>query len=331
MPTAAASIFDALPGLEAPVSAVSSNLAGMWTERAADGRPAPGPEESTAMQVNFVLHLGFNTTAEDAVIQFDTVVRFSRSYPCRVVVLCPLKEDDPAAEMRAKIFGECTLGKTRDDTRCCEFVMLSYPRDLRRYLESQVSVCLSTDLPIYYWAHRFATNSALADYRYLLTRSKRVLIDSAVAPADSLSYPWPRPELVRDLAAARLLPVRQGVGQFLSRYPVGVLAAGLKSVAVGHDAAHAAEGRVLLAWLRDRIACCGPSGAVFTAGPAQGRDPASLDISFRYDGPNFFRWRGDLSRGRALFEADFGSGRTTLPAGASLLSPENALRDAMFF
>ena len=303
----------------------------MWTERAADGRPAPGPEESTAMQVNFVLHLGFNTTEEDAVTQFDTVVRFSRSYPCRVVVLCPLKDDDPAAEMRAKIFGECTLGKTRDDTRCCEFVMLSYPRCLRRFLENQVSICLSTDLPIYYWAHRFAANSALADYRYLLTRSKRVLIDSAVAPADSLAYPWPRPEAVRDLAAARLLPVRQGVGQFLSRYPAPLLSSGLKSVAVGHDAAHAAEARVLLAWLRGRIACCGPSGASFAAGPAEGPDPASLAISFVYDGPNFFRWRGDLSRGRGLFEADFGSGRTILPAGASLLSPEDALRDAMFF
>jgi hypothetical protein len=58
--------------------------------------------------------------------------------------------------MRAKVYGECTLGKSKADTRCCEFVMLSYPRSARANLENQVSVCLSTDLPLYYWAHRFS-------------------------------------------------------------------------------------------------------------------------------------------------------------------------------
>ena len=57
--------------------------------------------------------------------------------------------------MRAKVYGECSIGKSPDDTRCCEFVVLSYPRLARPYLESQVSICLSTDLPIYYWVHRF--------------------------------------------------------------------------------------------------------------------------------------------------------------------------------
>ena len=35
--------------------------------------------------------------------------------------------------------------------------------------------------------------------------------------------------------------------------------------------------------------------------------------------------------GHAVFDADFGSGRTTLPAAVSLLSAENALSEAMFF
>ena len=324
-------IFEALPGIEAPVGSISHSLAGMWSDTAKGGRAAPATEDAKAMQVNFVLHLGFNTTAQDAVRQFHTAVAFSRRYPCRVVVLCPLQKESAASQMRAKVYGECTLGKTKDDTRCCEFVMLSYPRSLRQFLQDQVSVCLSTDLPLYYWAHRFVANSRLADYRYLLTRSKRVLIDSAVAPPDTLTYPWPKPENVRDLVVARLLPIRQSVGQFLSRYPMSALCGGLKSVALEHGKSHEAEARVLLGWLRDRIAQCGRNRATFEFKSSAKIAPESFTIAFAYEGKKFFHWRGDLAQGHALFEADFGSGRTRLPAAVSLLSPEKALSEAMFF
>ena len=196
-------IFEALPGIEVPVGSISSGLDQMWSGAAADGRPAPPSEDAKAIQVNFVLLLGLRTDAGDAVRQFETAVRFSRSYPCRVVVLCPLRDDSGETQIRAKVYGECSVGRTRDDTRCCEFVLLSYPRGARPYLENQVSICLSTDLPIYYWAHRFGESARLADYRYLLTAAKRILIDSATAPADAVKYPWPRPEAVRDLAFAR--------------------------------------------------------------------------------------------------------------------------------
>ena len=324
-------IFEALPGIEAPVGAISGSLTSMWTDTAKGGRAAPATEDAKAMQVNFVLHLGFNTTAHDAVHQFHTAVAFSRRYPCRVVVLCPVLKEKGSEEMRAKVYGECTLGKTKDDTRCCEFVMLSYPRSLRQYLEDQVSVCLSTDLPLYYWAHRFVANSRLADFRYLLTRSKRVLIDSAVAPPDTLTFPWPKPENVRDLADARLLPLRQSIGQFLSRYPMSALCGGLKSVTLEHGWAHPAEARVMLGWLRERIGQCGRNQATFALNSSAKLAPAAFTIAFGYEGKKFFRWRGDLAKGHALFEADFGSGRTKLPASVSLLSPEKALSEAMFF
>ena len=300
----------------------------MWSDAAEQGRPAPAAEDSTAIQVNFVLHLGLKTTPEDSVAQFGIVVAFSRRYPCRVVVLCPLHDDDPDTEMRAKVYGECTVGKSPDDARCCEFVMLSYPRGLRQFLESQVSVCLSTDLPLYYWAHGFATNSGLADYRFFLTDSKRVLIDSAEAPAGAMAYPWPRPENMRDLVAARLLPVRQGIGQFLSRYPMDALTVGLTAVSVEHGAGLAPEGRVLLEWLKDRLGACAAAFR-FAAAP----DPAArtLSVAFAYEGAKSFTWRGDLAAGHALFAANFGTGATTLPAAVSLLSPENALSEAMFF
>ena len=327
-------IFDALPGIEVPVDAISKRLAQIWTEPVADDRPALEADDAKATQVNFVLHLGLNTTPQDAAKQFEIVVNFSRRTPSRIVVLCPLRQDKPAPEMRAKIFSECFFGKSKGDKRCVEFVMLSYSRSARPYLESQVSICLSTDLPLYYWAHRFSASGRLADYRYLLGRAKRVLIDSAIAPADALTYPWPNPSAARDLVYCRLLPVRQTIGQFLAAYSPALLVDGLQSITVAHAADLAAEARVMLSWLRRRLMACGaPEDTLALATqPFAAGEKGSLAVRFDYaDRARKFRWSGDLATGQALFEADFGAGKTTLSAAVSLLKPENALSEAMFF
>jgi len=326
-------IFEALPGIEVPVSEISKSLAQMWTESAAVGRPAPEADDAKATQLNVVLHLGLNTTPADAVVQFQVMSGFSKRYPSRIVVLCPLHVDVPETQMRAKIYGECHLGKSKSDKRCVEFVMLSYSRSARPFLENQVSVCLSTDLPLYYWAHRFSASGRLADYRYLLGRAKRVLLDSAVAPLDALTYQWENPSGLRDLVYSRLLPVRQSIGQFLSVYSPSLLTDGLQSVVIGHDVALTAEGRVLNCWLQRRLAACGADDAKVAFVTAAQTDGArSLSVQFEYaNTERCFRWTGDVGAGQAQFEADFGSGRTSLSAAASLLTPENALSEAMFF
>jgi hypothetical protein len=327
-------IFDVLPGIEVPVGSIAKSLAQMWTENAVDGRPTLEADDAKATQVNFVLHLGLNSTPDDASRQFDVVVKFAQRYPSRIVVLCPLLTDVPEPQMRAKIFGECFLGKSKSDKRCVEFVMLSYSRSARPFLENEVSICLSTDLPLYYWAHRFSASGRLADYRYLLSRAKRVLIDSAIAPPDALTYPWPNPSATRDLVYCRLLPVRQSIGQFLAAYAPAKLVEGLQAVNVSHAEALAAEGRVLLAWLQRRLAACGVAERTVPFEPKrlEGPDGRRLAVSFQYaDAARCFRWNGDLNTGQAWFEADFGSGRTKLAAAVSLLSPENALSEAMFF
>ncbi|MBC7365289.1 MAG: glucose-6-phosphate dehydrogenase assembly protein OpcA [Undibacterium sp.] len=324
-------IFNSLPGIEVPVGSISKSLSKMWADTAASGGPAPASDDTKATQVNFVLHLGLNTTSEDAVAQFQTAVRFSHRYPSRVVVLCPLRDDTGVTDIRAKVYGECFLGKSKGDTRCCEFVILSYPLSAREFLESQVSICLSTDLPLYYWAHRFTESVKLADYRYLLTRARRVLLDSAIAPADALTFAWPRPEAVRDLVYARLLPVRQSLGQFLSRYPMPALSGGLKTVSLAHGGALTAEARVLLSWLQDRIGQCGENRAEFKLNAPPDSAPTALSLAFTYADSKSFSWNGDVSTGAAVFFADFGTGRTELHAAVSLLPPENALSEAMFF
>lgn len=327
-------IFETLPGIEVPVGSISKRLAEMWAANAADGKPAPAAEDAKATQVNFVLHLGLNTTTDDAVAQFKNVVDFSRRYPSRIVVLCPREGAAGETEMRSKIYGECFLGKSKADKRCVEFVMLSYPRAARKFLENEVSICLSTDLPLYYWAHRFSESSRLADYGYLLSRAKRVMIDSSIAPADAFTFPWPNPNALRDLVYCRLLPVRQTIGQFLAAYEPATIAEGLKVVTVGHVSNLAAEARVTLAWLRRRLAACGAAvdALNFSTTPLPRETGGSLAVRFDYaDKGKSFRWSGDLVSSQAAFEATLGAGRTQLAAAVSLLSPENALSEAMFF
>jgi hypothetical protein len=323
--------FSALPGTEVPVGGISKGLAQMWTDTGEPGEATFGPDDAKATQVNFVLHLGMNTAPEDALAQFQTAVRFSQRYPSRVVILCPQRGRDGPNELRAKVYGECFLGKSKADKRCVEFVILSYPREAREHLENQVSICLSTDLPLYYWVHRFSTIARVGDYRYLTARANRIIMDSADAPADAGTFVWPRPEAVRDLVLARLLPVRQSLGQFLSRYPEAVLADGLQTVALAHGPALEPEGRVLLGWLRDRLARCGAGPAAYTLAALPAGDAGSFALTFGYAAGKSFRWSGDLAKHHALFEADFGTGRTTLPAPISLLPPEMALSEAMFF
>ena len=293
-------VFEALPGIEVPVGSISSGLSEMWEHTASQGKPAPEGEYAKAIQVNLVLHLGFMTSGDDAVTQFDTAVKFSRRYPSRVVVLCPVSDESHPHDMRAKVYGECSVGKTRDDTRCCEFVMLSYPLRARAYLESQVSICLSTDLPIYYWVHKFTDASKLADYRYLLTAAKRILVDSAYTPANASDYPVPIPGIVRDLAFARLLPARRSIGQFLGRYPVNVLAPGLRSIRLSHGSEVTAEAKVLLAWLKERVAACGADSESVEIEKGGANAPRAFSLSFTYPDSRFFRWKADMDLGLSL-------------------------------
>lgn len=327
-------IYDALPGIEVPVGAITQRLAEMWTDTAGGAKPALTWEDAKATQVNFVLHFGLGATPADAAEQFQTVVRFSRRYPSRIVVLCPLRGDESGhAEMRAKIYGECHLGKSKSDKRCVEFVMLSYTQSARRFLENEVSICLSADLPLYYWAHRFTASVRLADYRFLLSRARRVMLDSSVAPEGALAYPWPNPKGLRDLAYSRLLPIRQTIGQFLASYAPETLVAGLRGVVVEHEPALAAEARVLLGWFVRRLAASGAKEDLpVRADALPGNAGRRLGVRFEYDDPSrHFRWSGDLATRHASFDAEFGSGRTQLPAAVSLLAPEAALSEAMFF
>ena len=81
----------------------------------------------------------------------------------------------------------------------------------------------------------------------------------------------------------------------------------------------------------DRLAACGASGekAQITSSPKLA--PAGFALGFAYGDRRHFKWTANMAAGRSTFHADFGSGRTSMPATVSLLAQENALSEAMFF
>jgi len=154
-------------------------------------------------------------------------------------------------------------------------------------------------------------------------------VDSAIADAEIFSFAWPRPGAVHDLVYARLLPVRQSIGQLLSGYEAAALISGLRTVRITQGERLAAEGRVLLEWTRERLAGCGAlQNVVFDR---QVVADSSLRLDFEYENGHIFSWHGDIERKNACIEADFGAGRSALHIAVNLLTPDAALSDAMFF
>ena len=311
--------------MEVPVGGITRAFAKLWADTEVS--------EQKAMQLNLVVHLGFATTPEDAQEQFKVAVRLAQRYPCRVVFLCPVMEDTSQVELRAKIYGECFMGKSKGDTRCIEIVALSYPLSAKAYLQDQVSICLSTDLPLYYWAHRFTSSQRISTYQYLLTRSQRVMFDSAIVSPDALSYAWPNQSAVRDLAYTRTLPLRQNIGQFLSRYAPALIIEGLKEVTIHHRADLVAEATCLLGWVKKGLVRSGAEvdkGIAFTVTPVDCAGCFSMDFAYA-DQKKSFRWVADITTDHADFTGDLGTGKSTLTASAHFLEPEMALSEAMFF
>jgi hypothetical protein len=172
----------------------------------------------------------------------------------------------------------------------------------------------------------------MADYDYLLTRSKRILFDGALVPAEAFTYPWPNQGAVRDLAYTRTLPLRQNLGQFLSRYDPALISEALRTVTLHNKAPFAAEANSLLGWTNKGLVRSGAALSPLNLQVVSGLAEGSFDLRFNYADPRKnFHWRADLEKNEAVFEGDLGTGRTTLTVGAHLLNPEQMLSEAMFF
>lgn len=334
-------LIDALPGVDLPVSEVTKRLDEMW-----EGEDASGPQSaSRASQMNVVLHFGWAVSKEEAQERFDTLIQFAQRYPSRIIVLCPSASVEEGS-MRAKLFSQCYIGDSLREMCCCEALILGFMPDSCGYLGNQVSVWLESDLPTYHWFNRVPANRIEQYASNLLVGVRRVIYDSSTEPEGFDSVEWKDPERVNDLAKARLLPVRQAVGQYLSGYNIEELCRGLKSVRIRYGTGMSGEGHHLLEWIKDCLGECNkcenPSSQCYAEAGCEAlkaeydlgectSDDCSLTLSMDYNDDRYFRWRKLSDGSTGLVEAYLGKSEESITTRVKALAPEQEIAEALFF
>ncbi len=327
-----AELIDALPGIALPVEEVTCRLDTMWAGDASEHSPS----EFRASQMNVVLHFGKETSPADARNRFDGLIRFAQRYPSRIIVLCPREAGSGA--MTARLFSQCYIGSTHREMCCCEALLLSYQPEDSGYLSNQVSTWLESDLPTYHWFSGVPRQRIEGYFENLLTGVRRCVYDSSIEPDDLAALDWPQPNRVRDLAAARILPVRQSIGQYLSGHDMESLCCGLADVTIRHAPGFSGEAAALCQWVASCLArhCAEPgedNGFPPIGAPVADPAPGTpcLSMEWRYDNNNRLCWSMQEDGTRGEIVACFAGREERIPTHIRLLPLENALAEALFF
>ncbi|NCG09016.1 MAG: hypothetical protein GWO81_05545 [Verrucomicrobia bacterium] len=317
-----------LPGQDLPVSAVGKRLRQMW-----DTEEEESPSEFRASQMNIVLHFGLQVKPEEAMEAFNTLVRFVQRYPGRIIVLCPT-ESRMNGSMGAKLFSQCYIGSSQREMCCCEALMLSFEPEDFGHLANQVSVWLEPDLPTY---HGFIGVPMVRLKKYfnnLLRDVQRTVHDSSIESPEVAELDALRPGRVRDLAQARLLPVRQSLGQFLSGFPMASLLEGLKGITVGCAPDRTGEANRLCEWLHTCLEAGSENKAqpsVQIAKQALDAEKLQLNMIWEYEEGRHLNWELYREAERARFDYKLGAEGKSFMTQLKSLAPEQALAEAFFF
>lgn len=317
-------IIDVLPGIDLPVGAISTELSKMW-----EGKQGEALSEFRASQMNLVLHLGRGVSPEQARERFDVAVRFAQRYPSRIIVLCPFLES--VSGMRAKLFSQCYIGDSHREMCCCEALLLGYTSEDNGFLFNQVSVWLESDLPTYHWFSQVRKERVVKYFDNLLKRVHRIIFDSNIEPEEIRNLDWPVPSKVVDLAKARLLPIRQAIGQYLSSYSMDMLTDHLESIQVGYSEERKGEAFYFIHWLQT---CLSAGTERLVNGTLSQLDSASeADFSFtvRYGGDRSIHWVQNKKSSISQLTHNLGGDEMVVPMQIAPLLPEQELAEAFYF
>lgn len=323
-------LFQQLPGLDLPVSEISSTLAHMW--QSGEGAPS----EFRASQLNLVVHLGVTTPVVEGLAIFNTAIAFAQCYPCRLIFLCPTDKLQGKDSIDAKLYSICYIGDVQQPSMAvCEAIILSYLPQDGHYLEDIVTLWLENDLPVYRWFHRFSQEALKNGQLPWLHGCRRALYDSAVEDPAVQSLHWPHPQLVSDITRAQLLPARQSIGQLLAVYPPAQLISGLQRVEVSYALGHQAQAESLLQWQRQTLSACGGSttggtAIAFSCKPIEPQEEATLSIHWQYANSQVFTWAYSEERHSAHTLLKIGTVSNDLVQPLELLCLEGALAEALF-
>ena len=197
---------------------------------------------------------------------------------------------------------------------------------------------LEPDLPSYHWFCGVPSARIEQYFDNLLIGVRRSIYDSSFEGEALSQLDWPEPSRVGDLALARLLPVRQALGQFLSGYEMRELRENLDSVAVRYCDAMSGEGARLMEWLRD---CLGEGEKHEDSPAAEAKyilencggcdSECSLALEFKYSDGRYFKWRKFAEGSMGEIEASLGKSIEKISTRVKPLGAEQTIAEALFF
>jgi len=328
-----ASILDSLPGIPMPISKISRQLREMW--RGEENSQSAAPSEFRASQLNLIIHLGRDTAVEEATHIFNTAIEFTQRHPGRIIILAPTTDAEKLNTLVGKLFTQCYIGESHREMCCCEALLLEYASDDPRSLFNQVSIWLESDLPVYHWFHRVPIKAVKNKYLAFVKNAKRILYDSAVETDDFTEIPTPDPWRIRDLADARMLPIKQSIGQVLSTFEPALIMDSLESITVKADEVNRANAKQLCNWLEQ---CLNNTMELITL-PKQPKITAaslessttSIEVNFHYMNNQKFEWSLCKSGVEAVSKTMLGNRSSEHKATFRRSSSEAVLSEAIFF
>ncbi|MGA1205854.1 MAG: glucose-6-phosphate dehydrogenase assembly protein OpcA [Opitutales bacterium] len=324
-----------MPGVSMSVESVTETLTHMW-DTGPDSDPATMGYR--ASQLNLILHFGLDTPVEEATGRFNTAVRFAQKYPCRIVVLCPSNDLHSEDEFEGKLYSQCFIGRELRDLCCCEALILGYSPEQSNFLENQVSTWLESDLPVYHWLHRVPVERISTHYRGFLRRCQKILFDGEIEGDSYDRIDWPHPARVKDLAFARNLPLRQGLGQFLSAYSRSDLSEGLVSLRFQYTPGMRRQAYNLLQWHRTALRGCFSKDEDFNKVAftieqlVQEHTGSCMRIDWKFlQRERYISWDYNESHKSGMIRSSLPGGSYEHPFHVEPLPPEKGLSEAMFF
>jgi hypothetical protein len=329
------SIIEALPGIQLPIPEISRQLRDMW--KSESGSDHLAPSEFRASQLNLIIHFGSDTTVEEAKERFTAAIEFTQKYPGRIIVLAPSPQPTCAqSELRGKLFTQCYIGENQREMCCCEALLLEYAPKEPHLLFNQVSIWLESDLPVYHWFHRISVGEVKNKYLAFVKNSKRVLFDSSFDASDFSEIPSPNPWRIRDLADARILPLKQSLGQVLSTIEPSTIVDGLEEVCVSSQDVQSCHLKQLANWIGgclEQILKPSRSSMQSSLVKLNGESHSGdrLTVEFRYKNGNLIRWGLADTGKEAVTTTRIGNRSSEHHSTVKEATPDQVLAEAIFF
>lgn len=243
-------LFELLPGIEIPLSDISSTLANLWKGEMEDKNTKNNIFH--ACQMNLILHFGETINTETALTNFWNAIHFSQIRPSRIIVLCPLENTAPTPS-KAKLFAQCFIGASLDERCCCEAIIFNYQAKQIHILDHQIANWIDCDLPVNYWPQRLSIQYIMDSCLKFTTQCRNIIYEASTENAHFPDIPWPKNVILKDITAANILPIKQTLGALLSTYSPETITQDLQSIDISSSPELTHLATSIQAWQRKCI------------------------------------------------------------------------------